>query len=188
MSEAITHLDGGGLGRRELLKRGLIGGGVVAAALATPGLTGVASAAGGKSINLEVGLNGFSSFVQAQADGAPAGVGPFYVGGTINRLGDLGGELIGEFHCWGFIFDEGTEEPPRAGPGVVNQEFNLTDRGKILIAGFESDAPRAVTGGTGDFANARGEGIPDVDPEFGVNVDHFAISFSLTGAVGPSIT
>ena len=188
MTNAATYLDTEGLSRRDLLRRGLIGGGVVAAALATPGLTGVASAARGKSINLEVDVEGFGSFVQAQADGAPAGVGPFYVGGAIYRLGDLGGESIGEFHCWGFIFGEGTEEPPRAGPGVVNQEFNLTDRGKILIAGFESDAPRAVTGGTGDFANARGEGIPDVDPEFGVNVDHFAISFSLTGALGPPIT
>jgi hypothetical protein len=71
--------------------------------------------------------------------------------------------------------------------GVVNQEFDLSDRGKILIAGVESDAPRAVTGGTGDFANARGEGIPDIGIFDFPNSGKFRISFSLTGASGPPV-
>jgi len=68
----------------------------------------------------------------------------------------------------------------------VSQEFNLTNRGKILIAGVEGDDPRAVTGGTGDFANARGEGIPDVSG-FLTEAFFFTIDFSLTGAKGPPI-
>lgn len=73
----------------------------------------------------------------------------------------------------------------------MNQEFAIDDRGKILIAGIESGAPRAVIGGTGDFSNARGEGIlVDFDPDFGAGPDHdtFTIAFSLTGASGPPIT
>ncbi len=71
--------------------------------------------------------------------------------------------------------------------GVVNQEFNLTGRGKILIAGVESEDPRAVTGGTGHFRNARGEGKPDLGLfNFG-ETGKFRISFNLTGARGPSI-
>ena len=77
------------------------------------------------------------------------------------------------------------------GQAVVNQEFAIDDRGKILIAGIESGAPRAVIGGTGDFSNARGEGIlVGFDPDFGTGPDHdtFTIAFSLTGASGPPIT
>ena len=75
------------------------------------------------------------------------------------------------------------------GLGVVNQEFDLNGRGKILIAGVESDAPRAVTGGTGHFRNARGQGIPDIVifDFLGNPGGKFRISFNLTGARGPSI-
>ncbi len=90
---------------------------------------------------------------------------------------------IGDFNCWGFIREAD-------GQAVVNQEFAIDGRGKILIAGVESDAPRAVIGGTGDFANARGEGIlVDFDPDFGLDPSHdtFTIAFRLTGAKGPPI-
>jgi hypothetical protein len=142
---------------------------LVAAGLATPGLTGVAQAKGGKSIVLDVDTDGFANF---QGD-APGGA--FYVSGDILAPGTT--DHIGDFHCWGFIRN-GDEL------GVVTQEFAINGRGKILIAGVESDEPRAVIGGTGDFVNARGVGVPDLT-HFGAG--KFTIAFNLTGAVGPPI-
>ncbi len=69
--------------------------------------------------------------------------------------------------------------------GVVNQEFAIDGRGKILIAGVESAAPRAVIGGTGDFVNARGVGVPDLARFDSEGI--FTIAFNLTGASGPPI-
>lgn len=83
---------------------------------------------------------------------ATANGGPFYVPGEI--FDPDTGDVIGRFHCWGWFFDAGT------GPGsgaVVSQEWELFGRGKILVAGVEDEGPRAVTGGTGDFRNVRGE-------------------------------
>ena len=173
---ASTHFDSEGIGRRELLKKGVIGGGLVAAALVSPALTGTAKAHG-TSINLKV-VAAFSSFQTPAGDGT----GPFYVGGRIYRLG--GFTEIGLYHCWGFISTAGA---PWDGI-VVTQEFDLTDRGKILIAGIESNDPRAVTGGTGDFASVRGQGIPVLPAGFADTEDTFTIKFNLTGASGPSIT
>jgi hypothetical protein len=166
-----NYLDAEGLSRRDLLKRGLIGGGLVAAGLATPGLTGVAQAKGGKSINLHVTVD-FGDIVDPDT-----ALGSFYVPGEIFTPGP--GVRIGTFHCWGFqvtgVF------------GVVNQLFDLDDRGHIVITGTESGGdPRAVTGGTGDFANARGEGVPDLTG-FGLDPTFFTIAFNLTGASGPPI-
>jgi hypothetical protein len=70
---------------------------------------------------------------------------------------------------------------------VVNQEFDLTGRGKILIAGVESEVPRAVRRGTGHFRNARGEGKADLTSMDFFNTGKFRIDFSLTGAKGPPI-
>ena len=165
--------------RRDLLKRGLIGGGLVAAGLATPGLTGVAQAKGGKSIVLDVDANDFADFEVTGTDPA-GGAGTFYVSGEIFAPGTS--DHIGDFNCWGYIRADGQ--------AVVNQEFAIDDRGKILIAGVESGAPRAVIGGTGDFANARSEGIlVDFNPNSGLTPDDdtFTIAFSLTGASDPPI-
>ncbi len=176
MTNAATYLDAEGLSRRDLLRRGLIGGGLVAAGLATPGLTGVAQAKGGKSIVLEVDtalpVDPFTPFGDFQSTN-DNGTGAFYVSGDIS--------VGGRFQCWGFISDKDPFD------GVVNQEFAIDGRGKILIAGVESDAPRAVTGGTGDFVNARGEGLPDVVIFDFANSGNFRIAFSLTGASGPPI-
>lgn len=186
---ADTYVEDAGVGRRELLKKTAIGGGLVVAALAAPGLTGTAEAKGGKSIVLDVDTKGFADF-QAPAD-IVNGTGPFYVSGDILRPGPMG-PVIGKFHCWGFLaladpikgFQDGGIDPV---VGVVNQEFDLDGRGKIIIAGVESDAPRAVTGGTGHFRNARGQGNPDVVIFDFNNSGKFRIAFSLTGARGPSI-
>ena len=58
---------------------------------------------------------------------------------------------MGSFHCWGFFFE------PEGAIGVVSQEYSLNDRGKIQVQGVEDEGPRAVTGGTGDFRNTRGQ-------------------------------
>jgi len=73
--------------------------------------------------------------------------GPFYVGGIVQ---DSDGDQVGLFHCWGFFFNGGAV-------GVVTQEYDLTGRGKIILTGVEDGGPRAVTGGTGDFREVRGE-------------------------------
>jgi hypothetical protein len=139
---------------------------LVAVGLATPGLTRVAQAKGGKSTAIEIDTNDVDDFQSTNGDGT----GAFYVSGNIT--------VGGRFQCWGFI---SAMDP---GDGVVNQEFDIDGRGKILIAGVESDAPRAVTGRTGDFVNARGVGVPDLS-EFDDGI--FTIAFNLTGAVGPPI-
>ncbi len=178
---ADTYVEDAGVGRRELLKKTAIGGGLVVAALAAPGFTGTAEAKGGKSINLHIAL---TDTFESPAD-VTGGTGPFYIGGDIFTQGPTpsvgasqAGDPLGTFHCWGFI---------AAGVGVVNQEFNLDGRGKIIIAGVEGADVRAVTGGTGDFANARGQGVPEVAFFLADPGDRFRIDFSLTGAKGPSI-
>ena len=111
----------------------------------------VAEAGGGKGkLVLRIDTDGFATF----DDGAPGPLGgfPFYVSGIICEELVLLGPCtqIGSFHCWGW--DTGT------GLAVVAQEFDLWGRGKIQVQGVEDTGPRAVTGGTGDFRNVRGEG------------------------------
>ncbi len=182
MTSAETYTEPYGLDRRAILKKVLIGGGVAAAALAAPGFTGTANASEsddderhGKRINLGVTI-AFDTF-ETTGDG----VGAFYVSGDISA-GDPGGDSIGTFYCWGWITSDG-------GVAVVNQEFNINGRGKIQISGVESHDLRAVIGGTGDFANARGEGNPHVEDTFGAGdgAGKFLIEFRLTGARGRPI-
>lgn len=169
-----THI----VDRRTLIKKA----GVFGAAAAVVGAAGTAvttpasAATRGKSINLDIDTNGFGDFQQVDNGG---GTGPFYVSGEILRPDTV--TTIGTFHCWGWI-----RSPD--GLGVVNQEFEIDGRGKILISGVESDAPRAVSGGTGDFANARGEGIPDLSIFDFMNTGQFRIAFTLTDARGRPIT
>ncbi len=164
--------------RRTLIKKvGAFGAAAAVVGAAGTAVTSPASAAArGKSIILDIDTNGFGDFQQVDNGG---GTGPFYVSGEILRPDTA--TAIGTFHCWGWI-----RSPD--GLGVVNQEFEIDGRGKILISGVESDAPRAVSGGTGDFANARGEGIPDLVIFDFMNTGQFRIAFTLTGARGRPIT
>lgn len=170
-----TVLASEGIDRRRLLTAAGLGAAVVGAGVVT---AGPAEAKGGKSIVLDVDTAGFADFEQSGTE-PPGGTGAFYVSGDVVAPGTLS-PSIGTFHCWGYIRADGL--------GLVNQEFDLNGRGKILIAGVESDAPRGVTGGTGHFANARGEGLPDVSIFDFPNSGKFRIAFSLTGAQGPPIT
>ncbi len=115
-------------------------------------LAGVAVAEA-DTLTLRVDTDGFADF-DLIAPNTPEGVGfPFYVSGKIcaePTLLDIC-TPIGLFHCWGWDV---------AGDGslvVVAQEFELFGRGKIQVQGVEDDGRRAVTGGTGDFRNVRGE-------------------------------
>lgn len=97
---------------------------------------------------------------------SPGGGGPFYIGGTLFDL-DTGG-VLGEFQCWGWFFTESRR--------MVTQEYNLGDRGTILVAGEELLNPLAITGGTGDFKNARGQMEVESTPE------GLLVHFNLIGA------
>ena len=91
--------------------------------------------------------------------------GPFYVGGTI--FDSLTGAEIGKFHCWGWSLKDGSL-------ALVNQEFDLTGRGKIILIGVEDPGPRAIVGGTGNFKNARGQAtstdFSNFPPEFTITI------------------
>ena len=78
---------------------------------------------------------------------SPGGGGPFYIGGTLFDADTQ--EELGEFQCWGWFFT--------AERRMVTQEYNLGDRGTIILVGEELLNPLAIVGGTGDFKNARGE-------------------------------
>jgi len=141
------------------------------------GLTTDQLGAGQTTVVLDVDTHGFADFDFTGSDGGATGA--FYVSGDIVAPGKVG-PVIGTFHCWGWIRPDGL--------GVVNQEFDIDGRGKILIAGVESDAPRGVTGGTGDFANARGQGIPDIVLFDFMTTGKLRITFDLVGAEGGSIS
>ena len=70
------------------------------------------------------------------------------VGETFNVVGTFDG---GTFRCWGWI--------DGAGVGSVSQVFNFDDgRGAIMTQGIEGGL-LAITGGTGDFNNLRGDAL-----------------------------
>ncbi len=161
----MSRGSGTRMNRRRFLRRGAAGAGLTAAALASPGMVGAAAAHRGV-LHLRVVAD------VAALDVIPsptfAGQGPFYVPGTIYTP-DMSQQL-GVFHCWGFFFTA-------QGDAVVAQEFDLDGRGKIQVQGVEDEGPRAVTGGTGEFRNVRGEmtgadlsAFPD-----------FTVSFKLIG-------
>ncbi len=64
---------------------------------------------------------------------------------------------------------------------VVSQEYDLDGRGKIQVQGVEDEGPRAVTGGTGDFRNVRGEAT-GFDLSDLLAGGEFIATFKLTGA------
>ena len=104
---------------------------------------------------------------------------------TLNANGDanfyIDGEIVdpdthehmGFFRCWGQVRfeDEGFAFT------VVSQEYRIDGRGAIQVQGLELGAESiAVIGGTGDFRNARGEGV------FGDFELGFSMEFHLIGA------
>ncbi len=67
---------------------------------------------------------------------------------TFNVVGTFGDG--GTFRCWGWI--------DGAGAGSVSQVFNIPGRGAIMTQGIEGGL-LAITGGTGDFNNLRGDAL-----------------------------
>jgi hypothetical protein len=121
-------------------------------------------------LDVKADLNAFDAVLGDPSISAGTGC-QFYVPGVIFEAGT--DNPIGTFHCWGWdaLCDGGTAV-------VVSQEFNLDGRGKIQVQGIEDEGPRAVTGGTGQYRNVRGEmtgadlsAFPD-----------FTVTFKLIGA------
>jgi len=110
---------------------------------------------------------------------SPGGGGAFYVRGAIFNEGESsanGDTAIGRFDCWGWQVDAIVLDDP-----LVSQELNLFGVGKLQVQGAEDAGARAVTGGTGQFRNVRGEatGFDFSDLE----VDgSFVATFKLLGA------
>ncbi len=93
---------------------------------------------------------------------------PAMFGGvSFNVVGTIEGG--GTFRCWGWI-DTG-------GVGSVSQVFNIPGRGMIMTQGIEGGL-LAVTGGTGDFSNVRGDALQ----VFTGDGFDFTIEFDLKGA------
>ncbi len=124
-----------------------------------------------ETIRLRVVLG--STFDSAMADGGPGEA--FFVSGTIcaDRTPDNPCVSAGTFLCWGWRTQSGGD----GNISIVTQEFNITGRGKIVAAGVEDGGPRAVTGGTGDFRNVRGQ-IRSTDFS---NIPEFLVILNLTG-------
>ena len=169
MSTVDQKKSGKKLSRRSILKAGTAAGLAVMAGAATPKLkgNGAVSAMGAVlTLGVRADLSQFDQVVTSNNNG------PFYVPGDIVVPDTT--DKIGDFHCWGFFYNEGAS-------GVVCQEYNLTGRGKIQVQGVEDDGPRAVTGGTGQFLNVRGEMT-------GSNISsafpNFTVTFRFIGARG----
>ena len=97
----------------------------------------------------------------------------FYVEGIICDTLSGACNPAGIFRCWGWRTLSGA-------PGdvtVVSQEFEIFGRGKLQLQGVEDAGPRAVTGGTGDFRNVRGEATG-----FDFSGAEFTVNFKLQGA------
>ena len=88
-------------------------------------------------------------------------------GVSFNVVGAFGGG--GTFRCWGWI--------DGAGEGSVSQVFNIPGRGAIMTQGIEGGL-LAITGGTGDFNNLRGDALQSFTGD-GFN---FTIEFEVKGA------
>jgi len=135
-------------------------------------LAGFAVAEADDDLELRVQLN-FSDV--ALGDFVGTG-GAFLASGTIcKELGPVGTCVsMGTFHCWGWLFD--ASDPTSS--AVVSQEYNLDGRGKIQVQGVEDGGPRAVTGGTGDFKNVKGEATGFDFSDF-VSGSEFTATFDL---------
>jgi hypothetical protein len=145
-----------------------LAGSLVAVLVLVVVFAGAPAAAKARTLTLEVTPD-FSTFsaVRSPAPGEPFPTGPFYIEGKIYAEGTLladgtappGANSIGTFRCWGWIFDGNTFG------AAVNQRYEL-EQGSISTQGVEGTAVRDVTGGSGAYAAARGEGqVQAINPQ-----------------------
>ena len=113
--------------------------------------------AGDNTLFLEVDVDEASFDAVVAASGAV----------SFNVVGDFDGG--GTFRCWGWIDTDDA--------GSVSQVFNIPGRGMIMTQGIEGGL-LAVTGGTGDFSNLRGDALQI----FTGNGFNFTIEFEGKGA------
>ena len=123
---------------------------------------------------LRVDTDGMATFDAHVA--APGGGAAFYVSGVICADPTLFADCdpIGTFHCWGWLIG------PDQLAAVVSQEYDLDGHGKIQVQGVEDEGPRAITGGTGEFRNIRGQATGFDLSTFFTNGD-FIATFKLIG-------
>ncbi len=125
-----------------------------------------------KPNNNELTVQVFVDFSTFDLRDGGAGTGPFYVGGAI--VDPATGQALGEFQCWGWFFE--------ADRNMVNQEYNIGDRGKIILTGEEDGGLRPITGGSGDFKNVRGDTAFDFSGLGPGGDGSFLATFRLIGA------
>jgi hypothetical protein len=168
------------IGRRDILRRGLLlGGAGVALGLAAPAAaSGRSGAAAGAKLELEVGLIA-DTFRLSPAPGTALAKGdvfgsPFLVKGASYRPGTIDGASfdprahpgIGTWYCQGFLLST----PDLPYPDVLTQQQFVLGRSvarrlfpadQLVTYGFEphdgkQSPQRAVTGGAGRYAGAAG--------------------------------
>jgi hypothetical protein len=122
------------------------------------GVPAAATKASPLTLDVAPDLSTFDA-VRSPAAGEPFPTGPFYIEGNIYAQGTLradgtappGAHSIGMFRCWGWIFDG------KAFGAAVNQRYELAN-GSISTQGVEGTPVRNVTGGSGAYNRARGQG------------------------------
>ncbi len=133
-------------------------------------------------------------------DGNPDYGTPFVTQGYIYPVGTLNGsngvledgspefpdQVLGEWTCYGYMIGEGAHTT--TGVWVVStQVYNFYTNDSIVVtdgfevADFNVPATRAVTGGTGEYSDARGEQVQELlgfTEKMGVNL---RVEFQLAG-------
>ena len=83
-----------------------------------------------------------------------------------------------------------SSQPVRRGSFRINNRYSfnrhLFGRGKIQVQGIEDGSPRAITGGTGEFVNVRGEMTEPTD-NGAIFRPEFTVTFKLLGAGGKGV-
>jgi len=107
-------------------------------------------------VELVVDVRGADSVRQATGNAAPSGpfysTGRFYKEGSVNRDGTLtsSANQLGNYRAWGWTYST------VSGDFLGSHEFDFFGLGKLIASGT-TELSIPVTGGTANFAQAKGE-------------------------------
>jgi hypothetical protein len=152
---------------------------VLALVVVYAGAPGAATKGSTLTLDVAPDLSTFDA-VRPPAPGELFPTGPFYIEGKIYAKGTLrtdgtappGAHSIGTFRCWGWIFDGKTFG------AAVDQRYELAP-GSISTQGVEGTPVRNVTGGSGAYKKARGEGHVRV-----INPQNFSFRITFEALTG----